>query len=69
MGNYHIKGQRASSFGIERQKGEEGARKCKRIKNKAAEQKNKTRGTQRARSERGHQEGPQAACGSATARR
>jgi hypothetical protein len=31
--------------------------------------KRKTRGTRRARSERGHQEGPQAACGSAAAMR
>jgi len=38
-------------------------------KTKAAEKKKRTRGTRRARSERGHQEGPQAACRSATARR
>ena len=40
----------------------------KKDKAKAAEKK-RTGGTQRERSEGGHQEGPQAACGCATARR
>ena len=38
-------------------------------KTKAAEKKKRTRGARRARSKREHQEGPEAACGSATVRR
>jgi len=37
-GNNHTKGQRASSIGIERQKGEEGARKCQKKQKKTKQQ-------------------------------
>ena len=52
-----------------RGQGEEGLCKCQKKAKAEAAEKKRTRGTRRARSERGHQEGPQVACGCATARR
>ncbi len=52
-----------------RGQGEEGLFKCKKKTKAEAAEKKRTGGTRRARSERGHQNGPQAACESATARR
>jgi len=72
VGNNHTKGQRASIIGTERQKGEEEeARKCQK-KQKSKQQRRRREpeapGEQEVR-EGSHQEGPQSACGSATARR